>query len=172
MARVLHVRVAKMGELSLKSTNPARINSMCTVFSESEVISLLTNGRSREDVAAGLCESIARRVSIMVRYVGVKESVVFSGGVAKNVGMVAALEKELKTKLLIPPEPQIIGAFGAAKIAQRSLEKEAGAALTLRVEGGYPVTGVPLDPLPRLAVPPGIDAVASRPGDSSGSGTR
>ncbi|MDA4134783.1 MAG: acyl-CoA dehydratase activase [Thaumarchaeota archaeon] len=167
MARVLHVRVAKMGELSLKSANPARINSMCTVFSESEVISLLTNGRSREDVAGGLCESIARRVSTMVRYVGVKESVVFSGGVAKNVGMIAALEKELKTKLLIPPEPQIIGAFGAAKIAQRSLEKEASATTSLHVEGGYPVTVVPSGPLSCAAITPGIEGLAPRLGDPS-----
>jgi len=168
MARVLHVRVAKMGELALKSANPARINSMCTVFSESEVISLLTNGRSREDVAAGLCESIARRVSIMVRYVGVKESVVFSGGVAKNVGMVAALEKELKTKLLIPPEPQIIGAFGAATIAQKSLEKEEVATSSLRVEGGYHVTAIPAGPLPRGSVPPRVEGAAPRLGDSTG----
>ncbi|MGA2873890.1 MAG: acyl-CoA dehydratase activase [Nitrososphaerales archaeon] len=119
MSRVLHVKVTEMGELALRSTSPSKINSMCTVFSESEVISLLTNGRRREDIAAGLCESIAKRVSSMARYVGVKEKVVFSGGVAKNIGMVAALEKELNTKLLIPPEPQIIGAVGAAMIAQK-----------------------------------------------------
>jgi predicted NodU family carbamoyl transferase len=132
------------------------------------VISLLTNGRSREDVAAGLCESIARRVSIMVRYVGVRESVVFSGGVAKNVGMVAALEKELKTKLLIPPEPQIIGAFGAATIAQKSLEKEEVATSSLRVEGGYHVTAIPAGPLPRGSVPPRVEGAAPRLGDSTG----
>ncbi|HVP23248.1 MAG TPA: acyl-CoA dehydratase activase [Conexivisphaerales archaeon] len=119
MARVLHLSIGRMGEMALLSTSPAKINSMCTVFSETEVISLLTNGRSREDVAAGLCESIARRVSSMVKYVGVRERVVFSGGVAKNVGMVAALEKELGTKMLIPPEPQIVGALGAAILAER-----------------------------------------------------
>jgi len=119
MSRVLHVRVAEMGELALRSESPSKINSMCTVFSESEVISLLTNGRKREDIAAGLCESIAKRVSSMARYVGVREKVVFSGGVAKNVGMIAALEKELKTHLLIPPEPQITGAVGAAMLAQK-----------------------------------------------------
>jgi predicted CoA-substrate-specific enzyme activase len=121
MSRVLHVRVSDMGELALRSASPAKINSMCTVFSESEVISLLTNGRAREDIAAGLCESVGRRVSGMVRYVGVKERVVFTGGVAKNVGMIAALQKELGTKLLIPPEPQIVGALGAAVVAQKTL---------------------------------------------------
>jgi predicted CoA-substrate-specific enzyme activase len=121
MSRALHVKVSGMGDLALQSTSPAKINSTCTVFSESEVISLLTNGRNRQDIAAGLCESIAKRVSAMVRYVGVKDSVVFSGGVAKNVGMVAALEKELKTKLVILPEPQIVGAVGAAYIAENAL---------------------------------------------------
>lgn len=121
MARVLHVRISRMGQLALRSTSPARINSMCTVFSESEVISLLTNGRRREDVAAGLCESIARRITAMVRCVGLREPIVFTGGVAKNVGMIAALQKELKTTLLIPPEPQLVGALGAAILAQRAL---------------------------------------------------
>ncbi len=123
MARVLHVRVDNMGEMALRSTSPAKINSMCTVFSESEVISLLTNGRSREDVAAGLCESIGRRVSSMVRYVGIKEQLAFTGGVAKNVGMVAALEKELKCKLNIPQEPQLAGALGAAILAEKALSQ-------------------------------------------------
>lgn len=122
MSRVLHVRVPDMGELALRSASPAKINSMCTVFSESEVISLLTNGRVREDIAAGLCESVARRVSGMVKYVGVKERVIFTGGVAKNVGMIAALEKELETKLLIPPEPQVVGALGAAVVAEKALK--------------------------------------------------
>ena len=121
MAGVLHVRVDKMGKMALRSTSPAKINSMCTVFSESEVISLLTNGRSREDVAAGLCESIGRRVSSMVRYVGIKEKVVFTGGVAKNVGMVAALEKELKIRMVVPSDPQLAGALGAALLAEKAL---------------------------------------------------
>lgn len=135
MSRVLHVRVQDMGELALKSAAPAKINSMCTVFSESEVISLMTNGRSREDIAAGLCESIGRRVSGMVRYVGVRERVMFTGGVAKNVGMVAALEKDLKLELLVPPEPQIVGALGAAVIAERAV---AGGERMLAAKTAYP----------------------------------
>lgn len=133
MSRVLHVRVAEMGELALKSAAPSKINSMCTVFSESEVISLLTNGRKREDIAAGLCESIAKRVSSMARYVGIRGGVVFSGGVAKNVGMVSALEKELRTELLVPQEPQITGAVGAAILAQRlSVDNEQPVAVSPR----------------------------------------
>lgn len=119
MSRVLHVKVQDMGELSTRSSSPAKINSMCTVFSESEVISLLTNGRRREDIAAGLCESISKRVSGMARQVGIREKVIFTGGVAKNIGIRNALEKELKTKIIVFPEPQIVGAIGAATIAYR-----------------------------------------------------
>ena len=126
MSRALRVKVSGMGDLALQSTQPAKINSTCTVFSESEVISLLTNGRDRRDIAAGLCESISKRVSTLARYVGVRDVVVFSGGVAKNVGMVAALEKDLNVKMLIPPEPQIVGAVGAAVIAERLFKGERG----------------------------------------------
>lgn len=140
MARVLHVRVSNFGELALKATDPSRINSMCTVFSESEVISLLTNGKSREDVAMGLCESISRRIVSMMKCVGIREPVVFTGGVAKNVGMVTALQKELKTKLLVPSEPQMVGALGAALLAQEAV---ASAKLVLVATGKEPQgTGV------------------------------
>jgi predicted CoA-substrate-specific enzyme activase len=121
MSRALHVKVSGMGDLALQSPSPAKINSTCTVFSESEVISLLTNRRSRQDIAAGLCESVAKRVSALVRYVGVRDAVVFSGGVAKNAGMVTALEKELQAKLVILPEPQVVGAVGAAYLAEGAL---------------------------------------------------
>jgi predicted CoA-substrate-specific enzyme activase len=153
MSRVLHVRVDNMGELALRSTDPARINSMCTVFSESEVISLLTNGRSREDVAAGLCGSIARRVTSMMRCVGVKERVVFTGGVARNVGMVAAVQKELRTTLLIPEEPQIVGALGAALLAQRSLSDGRAPGTEVVRETETPPGEGTVCPLPSACVP-------------------
>jgi len=88
------------------------------------VISLLTNGRKREDIAAGLYESISKRVSGMVRQLGIREKVVFTGGVAKNIGIAVALEKELKTKISVPQEPQIIGAIGAAIIAYKETTRK------------------------------------------------
>lgn len=87
---------------------------MCTVFAESEVISLRAKGFTKEDIAAGLVLGIARRVAVMARQVGIKGNVVFVGGVARNAGIRAALEKELGTRLEVPPEPQITGALGAA----------------------------------------------------------
>jgi len=113
-ARALEVPIEKLGELALASQTPASITSMCTVFAESEVISLRAKGFTKESIAAGLIESIARRVAVMARQIGLKENVAFVGGVAKNPGIKAALEKELRISLYVPPEPQITGALGAA----------------------------------------------------------
>lgn len=113
-AKALEVPIEEMGNLALASKEPAGITSMCTVFAESEVISLRARGFKKEDIAAGLTESISRRVAVMVRQVGLKQNVVFVGGVAKNAGIKAALEKELSLSIYVPPEPQITGALGAA----------------------------------------------------------
>ncbi len=113
-SRALEVPIEDLGNLALGSKNPASITSMCTVFAESEVISLRARGFNKEDIAAGLVESIARRVAVMSRQLGLQENVAFVGGVAKNTGIRAGLEKELKISLYIPPEPQITGALGAA----------------------------------------------------------
>jgi predicted CoA-substrate-specific enzyme activase len=113
-SRALEVPIEELGSLALTSKKPAGITSMCTVFAESEVISLRARGFTKEDIAAGLIESIARRVAVMARQLGLKQNVAFVGGVAKNVGIKAMLEKELAIPLYVPPEPQITGALGAA----------------------------------------------------------
>ena len=113
-AKALEVPIEELGSLALGSEAPARITSMCTVFAESEVISLRAKGFKKEDIAAGLLESIAKRVAVMARQVGLKENVAFVGGVAKNIGVKVFLEKELNIILYVPPEPQITGALGAA----------------------------------------------------------
>ncbi len=113
-AKALEVPIDELGRLALASISPASITSMCTVFAESEVISLRSRGFTKEDIAAGLIESIARRVSVMGRQLGLSQNVAFVGGVAKNAGIKAALEKELNVTLYVPPEPQITGALGAA----------------------------------------------------------
>lgn len=113
-ARALEVSIQELGTLAFASKTPAGITSMCTVFAESEVISLRAKGVPKEDIAAGLTESIARRVAVMARQLGLKQNVAFVGGVAKNAGIKTALEKELGTSLYVPSEPQITGALGAA----------------------------------------------------------
>jgi predicted CoA-substrate-specific enzyme activase len=116
-ARALEVSVEELGRLALASQAPASISSMCTVFAESEVISLRARGCPKEDIAAGLVDSIARRIAVMARPMGLKEHVALVGGVAKNDGIRLALEHELGMKLFVPDEPQITGALGAALIA-------------------------------------------------------
>lgn len=113
-AKALELPIEELGRLALTSKTPASITSMCTVFAESEAISLRARGFKKEDIAAGLIESVARRVAVMARQVGLKQNVAFVGGVAKNAGIKVALEKELGISLYVPPEPQVTGALGAA----------------------------------------------------------
>ncbi|MEX2704989.1 MAG: acyl-CoA dehydratase activase [Candidatus Freyrarchaeum guaymaensis] len=121
MARALEMSYNSMSKAALNSTKPSKISSMCTVFAESEVVSLIAKGERREDIAAGLCHSIADRIASMVNRIGLREDVMMTGGVAKNSGLVKLLEKRLKTKIWVPEEPQIIGALGAALIAREKL---------------------------------------------------
>jgi activator of 2-hydroxyglutaryl-CoA dehydratase len=106
-----------MGELSLQAKKALNISSTCTVFAESEVISLLTEGHSVKDILAGLHLSISKRVVGLVERIGIAERVAMTGGVAKNIGVVKAIESLLGITLIIPEEPQIVGALGAALVA-------------------------------------------------------
>jgi predicted CoA-substrate-specific enzyme activase len=113
-AKALEVPIEDLGRLALLSEQPASISSMCTVFAESEVISLRAKEFSKEDIAAGLVASIAQRVAVMAKRVGLRRNIILVGGVAKNAGIKAALEKELDVELGVPFEPQITGALGAS----------------------------------------------------------
>ncbi len=116
-AKALEISLDELGTLAQVSKNPAKISSMCTVFAESEVISLRAQKTKKEDIAAGLIESIILRISAMVKKLGIKPEVAFVGGVAKNLGIVKAFEKALDIKIKLPEEPQITGALGAALLA-------------------------------------------------------
>ncbi len=94
MARALEVNLDEFGAMSLQSKLPSKISSLCTVFAESEVISLIARGEKRPDIIAGIHESIAARVSSMLARVGVAEPVMITGGVARNAGVVDALDEE------------------------------------------------------------------------------
>ena len=118
MARALQLELTELGAISARAKNQVVVSSMCTVFAESEVITLVAEGTSREDIVAGLHRAIAKRVGAMVKRVGVVPPIAFAGGVAKNAGVARALEQELGESLLIPDEPQIIGALGAALVAR------------------------------------------------------
>jgi predicted CoA-substrate-specific enzyme activase len=113
-ASALEISVEALGALALSSRNPASISSTCTVFAESEVISLRARGITKEDIAAGLVESIVQRVSAMAKQLNLQDHIAFVGGVAKNGGIKAALERELGFAFIVPSEPQITGALGGS----------------------------------------------------------
>lgn len=117
MARALEVDINDFGEVSLKADTPAKISSLCTVFAESEVISLIAKGERRENIIAGIHASIAARVAAMAARIGLAAPVMMTGGVAKNKGVVAALEEKLGHPIEVSPKTQVTGAIGAALIA-------------------------------------------------------
>lgn len=123
MARTLEIELEEMGPLSLQGSDKLSISSLCTVFAESEVVSLIGADHGREDICRALHIAIAKRITAQARRVGVEEQVVMSGGVAKNIGVVKELERLLSTKLRIAPDPQIIGAVGAALIGLEGASK-------------------------------------------------
>jgi predicted CoA-substrate-specific enzyme activase len=118
MAQALAIDLNELGPISLKHRKSVVISSMCTVFAESEVISLIAEGYPKEDILNGLHQAIASRVSAMAQSLRVENVVTVSGGVAKNIGVVQALAQNLKVKVKVPQEPQIIAALGAAIYAQ------------------------------------------------------
>jgi len=119
MARALEVDLENFGNLSITADRPSKISSLCTVFAESEVISLISQGEKRENIIAGIHESIAARVSAMANRVGIKAPIMMTGGVAKNVGVLRALETKLGQAIEVSEKTQVTGAIGAALIAQR-----------------------------------------------------
>lgn len=119
LCRIMEIEVADLGEISLKSTVPIRINSMCAVFAESEVISLLAREKTKSDILAGAHYAIAKRIAKMVKRVGQNDTIFFDGGPALNAGLKKALEDELITDLYVPPSvPQVTTAVGAALISR------------------------------------------------------
>lgn len=121
MARVLGVDLKEMGPLSLNSKNCCSITSTCTVFTETEVVSLRAQGKTVEDLIAGIHKAIASRIITMGSSINFEKVLAFSGGVAQNTGMKKALEDAGGIEILVPEAPQITGALGAALIAKAKL---------------------------------------------------
>ena len=118
MSRILEVDLDQLGRIALGSKEPLPITSLCTVFAESEVVSLVSQGKPVPDIVAGIHEATAARVGALVRRVGLRTPVFFDGGPALNVGMTRALEKNLGVELIVPEHPQFVTATGAAVIAR------------------------------------------------------
>ena len=123
IARSLEVDVNELGPIALQSKEDIEITSMCSVFAESEVISLIANNREKADIANGICRAVANKSYSLLKRVGLEEEFMMTGGVAKNAGVVRAVEEKLGAKLYICPEPEIVGAAGAALYALDKLER-------------------------------------------------
>jgi predicted CoA-substrate-specific enzyme activase len=122
MAKALMVGLDEMGEQSILYRNDLTISSICTVFAESEVVSLVSEGRQVEDILHAIHNAIADRTLGLLERIGtVAPPVAMTGGVAKNIGVVKALEEKLETPLTIYGEPQIVGSLGAALLALHGL---------------------------------------------------
>ena len=128
VATNLEIEVEELGEYHFKSAGtPLAINSTCAVFAESEIIGLLGNNHSVEDIVSGVHYSIAKRIIKLVKRVGIKEDIYFDGGPALNAGLVNAIENELGIEIYIPEFPQITTSYGAAILAHESYGYENGA---------------------------------------------
>jgi len=119
MAHTLEVDVDALGDLALSANQKITINSLCTVFAESEVVSLIGRGEEASEIAMALQEAIANRIAAMVRRVGVKEKVILAGGASLNRCLARLLGEKLGTELIVPDSPQLVGALGAALLAKR-----------------------------------------------------
>ena len=118
MARVLDCGLDGISSLENQGAEPATITSQCSVFAESEVVTLINEGNDLKSIIAGINNSVSGRLNSMVRKVGLVEDVALTGGCAKNAGLAQALEKHLKVSVKqLPQDPQIAGAVGAALIA-------------------------------------------------------
>ena len=117
MARVLEVTITEMQDYDAKATEAAPISSTCTVFAESEVISQLSQGTSKENIIAGVHQSVAVKACGLAFRGGITPDVVMSGGVAQNAGVVRAISRELKQPVIVAPNSQVAGALGAALYA-------------------------------------------------------
>jgi predicted CoA-substrate-specific enzyme activase len=114
MATALQIPLESFGDYALRSDRRIQISSMCTVFAESEATSLMARGERPENIAMGLHMAIAQRTAAMLRRVGVTAPLVFAGGVAHNPCVIRLLEEELRQPIIVPENPDMVGALGAA----------------------------------------------------------
>jgi len=122
-ADVMGIALDEIGPLSQRATRPVRIATVCTVFVESDILSYLAQGKKGEDIMAGVHLAIAKRTLSLARRVPIEPDITMTGGVARNIGMVRALEEVLGTKMQVSPDAQFIGAIGAAVFALEKMDQ-------------------------------------------------
>jgi len=119
----LGIKVEDLGSISLRSTNKVKISSVCTIFAQQEVVSYLSEGTPLEDIVAGLHDAIAGRVVRMVKRLKIEPDVVLTGGVANNIGVVKAVRENIGCEVLVPEDPLLSGALGAAILGKETVLK-------------------------------------------------
>lgn len=120
MANAFEMSIEAFSALSLKAKNVIPITAQCTVFAESEVVSLVGEGKPMEEIAAGIQLSVAKRCFVMAKKAGATDHIALTGGCAKNEGLKRAIEKVLKLHVIeLEIDPQLMGALGAAEYAKR-----------------------------------------------------
>ncbi|NLH00525.1 MAG: activase [Clostridiales bacterium] len=126
MANAFEMSIEEFSKLSLSAKNTIPITAQCTVFAESEVITLVGEGKPRDEIAAGIQLAVAKRCFVMAKKAGAKDSITLTGGCAKNEGLKKAIEDVLKIKVIeLSIDPQLMGALGAAEFArQKGMDKE------------------------------------------------
>ncbi|MDD7416184.1 MAG: acyl-CoA dehydratase activase [Treponemataceae bacterium] len=124
MARAFEMDLTEFSRLSLQAKNVIPITSQCTVFAESEVISLVGEGKPMDEIAAGIELSVAKRCFVMAKKAGAVDKITLTGGCAKNDGLKEAIERVLNLKVIdLPIDPQLMGALGAAEFARKKYQK-------------------------------------------------
>ena len=118
IANVLRIDLKDVGPISLKSKNPVAFTTGCAVFGESEAISRVCEGFSKEDILAGVHRALANKISTLIDRIGLEKDCAISGGGGLDVGLIKSLQDKLGVQLLVPPQPQIITALGAAIMAE------------------------------------------------------
>jgi len=113
IAQAMSLTLEEFGNLAVKSDRPEIIDSLCVVMAESEILSLVGQGKRSEDIAAGVCDSLIRRIDGIGSQIGIEEPILFCGGGALNPGLVKSMRRILG-EVIIPQDPQFIGALGAA----------------------------------------------------------
>lgn len=123
IADTVGLKLEQMGDLSLQSGHPAQISNICTIWAQQEVASRLAEGVPIPDLIAGVHRSLADRVARMVKRLKIQKEVILTGGGGKNKGLVKALSEQLDCEILVPPEPLITGALGAALLGKEIYQK-------------------------------------------------
>jgi predicted CoA-substrate-specific enzyme activase len=118
ISNILQIRLEELGPLSLLSEKPVVFTTGCAVFGESEAISRVAEGIPKQDIIAGVNKALADKIAALVNRVGLEEPCAISGGGGLNIGLIKSIEEKLGVRLLIPTDPQLVTALGAAIIAE------------------------------------------------------